>query len=87
MHYIVNSKLLCIIYHIFGFNLFNAEKCHSNLAQEGKLNCNKCIHFLIIPMKEIWLDERLFFELFIENFEVAFNFFERSKLSSPTPPD
>ena len=34
------------------------------MVVEGKLNCYKCIHFLITPMKEVWVYERLFFELF-----------------------
>ena len=46
-------------------NFVNAEKLRSKMVVEGKLNCYKCIHFLITPMKEVWVYERLFFELFI----------------------
>ena len=44
-------------YHLV-LNLFNAEKLLSEMAQEGNLNCSKCIHFLITPMKEIHGYER-----------------------------
>ena len=53
----------------FVFNLFNAEKLRSEMALEGKLSCNKGIHFLINPKKEIKVYKRLFFELFIANSE------------------
>ena len=35
------------------------------MTLETKLNFNKYIHFLITSMKEIWVNERLLFELFI----------------------
>ena len=35
------------------------------MALKGRLNCNKCTHFLLIPTKKIWVYQRLFVELFI----------------------
>lgn len=44
---------------------FNAEKLCKEMALEGKLNSNKHIHFLITPVKDICIYERLLFQLFI----------------------
>ena len=49
----------------FVIYFFNAEKFQLEMPVEEKLNCNKYIHFLIIPMGKILIYERLFFELFI----------------------
>ena len=45
--------------------MLTAEKLCSEMTLEAKLNFNKYIHFPITSMKEIWVHERLLFELFI----------------------
>ena len=49
----ISSRLLSVVDLIFVFNLSNAEKLRSEIALEGKLNCNEYIHFLIIQIEEI----------------------------------
>ena len=58
------SRLLRVIDFIFVFNLYYAAKLpekRSEISSEVKLNCNKCILFLITLIEEIWEYERLFF--------------------------
>ena len=47
---------------IFVTNFFNAEKLINGI-EKVKLSGNKYIHFLITPVEEIWIYERLFIEI------------------------